>query len=90
MSSVAFDIDGTLLNPDNTPNYRVIDILLWFVENNDDVFIWSGGGMEYAERIARRLGLHTMITVIPKDASMNIDLTFDDQDVTLGKVNIRI
>jgi len=90
---IAFDVDGTLINFDNTPNYRVIDILRWFQQNGDRIIIWSGGGMNYAEHWNNKLGLNADEVVFKTKESalkINPDIAFDDEFINLGKVNIKI
>ena len=97
MSIIAFDVDGTLTyeteNKDRngTPNYENIEILWWFFARGHEIRIWSAGGVEYAETVARRLGLlgHPRINVVAK-GSERVDISFDDQEVDLGKVNIKV
>lgn len=90
---VAFDVDGTLINFDNTPNYKVIDILRWFKSNGDRIIVWSGGGVDYANSWVRRLGLEVYATMIKSKRlaeQEGVDIAFDDEFVELGKVNIKI
>jgi phosphoserine phosphatase len=93
---VAFDVDLTLTNYDNSPNYEVIDILRWFLRNGDRVIIWSGGGFDYAKSCAERLGLYGLKNVmcsmkhLPAAQKLKVDIAFDDEFVQLGKVNIKI
>lgn len=93
MATIAFDIDGTLLVPaTDSPNYHVIDLLRWFLYHNHTVYIWSGGGIDYARHQAERLGFNC--PVIAKDPlvahALGIEITVDDQPITLGKVNIQV
>lgn len=92
ISTIAFDVDGTLIHQvggkEDTPRYDVISLLLFFVGNGHDVFIWSGGGLDYAQRWAEKLGL-AEIQVVEK-GSFVPDIAFDDEAVTLGKVNVRV
>ena len=93
--SVAFDVDDTLLIPSvvtgagvDLPNHANIAILRWFKKNGHDVYVWSGGGVPYAERWVRELKLG--VPVIPKEVNPNIDICFDDCDVLLAKVNVKV
>lgn len=75
------------------PDYELIAVLKWFYENGDEVFVWSAGGMEYAQVIVDKLGLDGMVTVISKEkdeARNDIDIAFDDCEVGLGKVNVLV
>jgi hydroxymethylpyrimidine pyrophosphatase-like HAD family hydrolase len=97
---VAFDIDGTLIHDErnpricDTPRHEIILIYLMLRDLGCKMYIWSGGGIDYAQRWAEKLGLMgpTLIsaaTIIEK-GSMEMDIVFDDEDVKLGKVNIRV
>ena len=92
---VAFDVDDTLILPKNVigasediPNYEVIEIARWFLANGHKVVVWSGGGIDWAKRWAEKLGLNAEIR--EKTKSPDIDICFDDCDVDLAKVNIKV
>lgn len=97
---IAFDVDGTLINFDNTPNYRVINIMRWFIANGERVYIWSGGGYMYAYDWAQKLGFgkdengisKVWVSEKTKEAAERIrpDVCFDDEFVELAKVNIHV
>jgi len=93
---IAFDIDGTLIDMKNAPRYWVIDSLLWFKKIGWDVIVWSGGGVDYAKMVVRRLGLEDIIRVIPKGAE-KVDIAVDDMadgeynlNQSLAKVIIKV
>lgn len=93
MARIAFDIDGTLIKKTingDVPRYDVIAVLTAMVEWGNTVFVWSGGGVDYAEAWARKLGLPPEVRVIGKSKDFDIDLAFDDQEVDLAKANIRV
>lgn len=81
----AFDCDGTLITFGGDPNYPVIDLFHALEKLGVEMYIWSGGGNDYAERIARRLGLKA--TIVTK-GSFKPDLAIDDQTASLGISNI--
>lgn len=111
---VAFDVDDTLWKIrrqktpkgqryDQVPDYDMIAVLRWFYENGDQVYVWSAGGMDYAQQIVNKLGLDDMVTVVPKRGwpteggggsdmkiAPDMDIVFDDEVVTLGKVNVQV
>jgi hypothetical protein len=101
---IAFDIDHTLWKivkgadgkHHQVPDYDLIQVLRWFHSNGDEVFIWSAGGVDYAQTIANKLGLDTLAKIIPKGiygepgSGLKVDLCFDDEDVKLASVNIKI
>ena len=93
---IAFDIDDTLLVPsvvsgfgNDTPNYENIAILRWFQANGHSIVLWSGSGMIWAKTWGEKFGLQPF-TVIQKGRRMDIDICFDDCDVDLAKVNVRV
>jgi len=56
---IAFDVDGTLLN-----NEGMTVLLLQILSKkmkNTKIYVWSGGGKEYAEKICREYGLEKYV-----------------------------
>jgi hypothetical protein len=100
MAKIAFDIDDTLWKIDvkhkrQVPDYDLIQVLRWFVANGDEVFVWSAGGMDYAQTIVDKLGLTDHVTVIPKNGypegkDEEINIAFDDVEVGLATVNVKV
>ena len=93
---VAFDVDDTLIIPSvatgldrDIPNYETIEIYRMFQKLGFFMIIWSGGGVDYARMWADKLGLKPD-AIYPKEKSEDIDIAFDDCDVNLAKVNIKI
>jgi hydroxymethylpyrimidine pyrophosphatase-like HAD family hydrolase len=88
---VCFDVDGTLIhderNPDlcDTPRYDIIMLFHVLELVGCDLYIWSGGGLDYATRWAQKLGLKAKII---EKGDIEPDIAIDDQYITLGKVNI--
>lgn len=93
---IAFDIDDTLLVPSvasgfgrDTPNYNTIVIFKWFQAQGNEMVLWSGSGQDWANTWGDKLGLAPYI-VLPKEKGMNVDIAFDDCDVELGTVNVKV
>jgi len=90
-TAVAFDVDGTLIyqvgEKEDTPRYKIVELFHLFEGLGYRMFIWSGSGLDYAERWARKLGLKAEI--VPK-GSIVPDIAVDDEDVELGTVNLRV
>lgn len=93
---IAFDIDDTLLVPsvatgfgNDTPNYDTVALYKWFQAQGCEMVLWSGSGMDWAQRWGEKLGLQPF-QVLPKQAREDIDIAFDDCDVKLAKVNVRV
>jgi len=91
MSKICFDIDGTLIHQvgqkEDTPRYDIIQLFHLFEQFGCEMCCWSGGGVDYAERWVSKLGLNAV--VVAKGAFVP-DIAFDDENVTLGKVNIKV
>ena len=89
--TVAMDIDGTLIQltgeKEDTPRYDVISMFHSFERLGFTMFCWSGGGIDYCEMWVRKLGLNAQVVA---KGSFIPDIAFDDQEVTLGKLNIRV
>lgn len=102
---IAFDVDDTLIVPtvalpkikhesgamflDGVPNYPVIEVYRFFKGQGHHMIVWSGGGIDYATRQAEKLGLEPD-EVRLKSKGEDIDIAFDDCDVDLAKVNIKV
>lgn len=93
---IAFDVDDTLIIPPcatsldiDTPNYETIAVYKWFQAQGHTMIIWSGSGLDWAKRWAEKLGLNPC-DIRRKQKSEDIDIAFDDCDVDLAKVNIRV
>lgn len=87
---IAFDVDGTLIATDGRPRYDVIAVYQFFQRHGHTMIIWSGGGTDYAQMIADRLYLDPD-AILPKRKERNaVDIAFDDMDVDLATVNIRV
>ncbi|MFW5983185.1 MAG: hypothetical protein ACOCQ4_01695 [bacterium] len=95
MAKIAFDLDDTLIIPAiatgferDVPNYQNIQIFHWFQEQGHYIIVWSGGGVDYVQAWMDRLGLAP--DEICKKGEKEVDIAFDDADVQLGKVNIKV
>ena len=95
MITVAFDIDGTLIYPEGVPNhladtprYDIINFLLFLQKIGCEIVIWSGGGTEYAVHWIYKLGLDNCR--VAEKGSLEPDIAVDDEEVKLGKVNIKV
>lgn len=102
--TVAFDVDGTLIDSEGNTNWRQTETLrLLSRAKNVDIIVWSGGGKDYAEMIVRKLGLEKYVKRCASKNHLGKDLegkhifepdfvpdiAFDDiQDCVLGNINI--
>lgn len=89
---ICFDVDGTLITFDEKPKWIVIDILRQFYALGVTIYVHSGGGQDYAEHWVRRLCIGEFVTgaYCKGDVPEQIDVAFDDEPVTFGKVNIQV
>jgi len=74
-ATVAFDVDGTLIEYDDTPRYDVIAFFKQFEQWGCEMIIWSGGGVDYAKHWAEKLGLEAKII---EKWSIKPDIAIDD------------
>lgn len=96
---IAFDVDGTILNNEgilpDTPTYLrprcgvnlevilLIQILAKKMKNTK-IYVWSGGGKEYAEKIVREYGLDRYVSrcfgkhEYDETIDGKVDICFDD------------
>lgn len=93
---IAFDVDGTLrCNCTDTcedPNKRIVDLFMILHSfKNTDLYVWSGGGADYANRFAFKFGLPVKASrCIGKIGNtIPIDIAIDDiQDTAIGTLNL--
>jgi hypothetical protein len=93
---VAFDVDGALIyeigEKEDTPRYDIIQLFHLLEHFGCKNYVWSGGGTDHAEQWKQKLGLEAK--VIPKtieaSVSVGIDITIDNEEIDLGKINIRV
>ena len=89
--TIAFDVDGTLIHQvgekEDTPRYDIIALFKIYKNLGCEMYIWSGGGFDYAKRWSEKLGLDATIAV---KGSFKPDIAVDDMEVELGKVNLRV
>ena len=88
----------------DTPNYETIALYKWFQSQGNHMILWSGSGMDWARHWNEVLGLQAD-EIIPKEKVMvpvecsgmvypeyepYVDIAFDDCEVDLAKVNVRV
>lgn len=95
MLRIGFDVDGTLrCNCTATcqdPNQRIVEMFKTLASfKNTEMYVWSGGGAEYALRFARLYELPVKDSrCISKFGAPSMDIAVDDiQDTALGKINL--
>lgn len=92
---IAFDVDGTLrCNCTDTCqdiNQRIVDLLHILKSfKNTQIFVWSGGGADYAYKFALKHELPVKdFRCISKIGAPQMDIAIDDiQDTAIGKINL--
>lgn len=87
---VAFDIDNCLIDRDKKPIKANVE-LLKVLSKEHKIICWSGNGHVYAINIINKMGLSNYIVgVLDKYGTFRPDIAFDDQEIDLGKVNIKV
>ena len=92
---VAFYMDDTLIIPSvvtgnrDIPNYETIEIYRWYQAQGCHMILWSGSGVDWAETWGEKLGLKPD-EIRMKKKSEDVDICFDDCEVDLAKVNVRV
>ncbi len=89
----------------DVPNYDTIAVYRWFQAQGHTMIVWSGGGEDYARMWGEKLGLnadhyvdkHCPLRELPWNTRADTnhvatrpDITFDDGDLTLGTVNVKV
>lgn len=88
--TILFDVDGTLVSYNDKPRWDIIEMVKT-LSRYANVYLWSGGGKDYAQMWARKLFLEDYICGYRvKEKDMNVDVCFDDELVDLARVNIKV
>jgi phosphoserine phosphatase len=94
--TVCFDVDGCLRSPSVTHYVRPIEdvrtLMVLLKRMECRIILWSGSGELYARQVARECGVSHLVDQFASktDTTITPDITFDDEEMTRGKVNIRI
>lgn len=86
MTTICFDVDGTLITPQG-PRYDIIHMLLTLKNLGHQVYVWSGGGQEYAEGWVSQLGLGVPAL---RKGEIRPDIAVDDGETGLGIVDLKV
>lgn len=79
-------------------DYDLLQVLRWFVNNGDEVYVWSAGGIDYAQHFVDKFGIEG-VTVVGKmrtdkegvgTGMLKMDIAFDDCETRLAKVDVRV
>ena len=88
---IAFDTDWCLIYKDRKERIEVVTLLKALAGNDNYIIVWSGNGASNVKEVVERLNLSGYVNAImDKTTDIQPDLTIDDKDITLGKLNIKI
>ena len=92
---IAFDVDGTLrcncTDSCEDPNQRIYDLFLILDHfKNTELYVWSGGGADYAWQFTQKFGLPIKQNrCISKIGAPHMDIAIDDiQDTAIADINL--
>ena len=87
---ITFDVNGCLVDENENPRPEIL-ALLQALRGKNKIYIWSGNGFEYANKIAKKIGIDKYIDgILSKYGTFKPDLAIDDQEVELGKLNLKV
>lgn len=91
--TICFDVDGCLINKEGKlieANYQ----LMYKLAEIHKVYIWSGNGWKYAQEKIENISSLRINEIISgylnKYGGFIPDVAFDDQEINLGKLNIKV
>jgi hydroxymethylpyrimidine pyrophosphatase-like HAD family hydrolase len=88
--NICFDVNGCLLDSKLKPISANIELLKKLCESHK-VYIWSGNGFEYAlQKMRKYIPDNYICGYLDKYGTFRPDVAFDDQEIDLGKLNIKI
>jgi len=89
MSNIAFDCDECLIDK-GKPIQANIE-LLKVLSKSHKIYLWSGNGYKHALDVSTQLDIGNIISgVLDKYNTFVPDIAFDNQEIKLGKVDIKI
>ena len=85
---ICFDVDGCLFNVNGTPRMEVINFMGALHDAGHEIWVWSGGGIPYAIHKCQQIDVPIVFS--RKYKTDEVDVCFDDENVSLAKTNIKI
>jgi hypothetical protein len=77
MITVAFDVDGTLIDENDEPRSDILT-MLFLLNKYCHILVWSGSGVGYAQMWGNRLCLPDNVEYASKTQDLLPDVAFDD------------
>jgi hypothetical protein len=91
---IAIDVDNTLIHEVDGSVCLNTDVVALMVAIHNlgvaDIVVWSGGGQDYARHVVEKYGLTHLVYSCDAKGSVGADITLDDQDMSLGLVNLKL
>jgi len=85
--NICFDVDGCLKEKNEPIKANIM--LLKVLSKSHKVYLWSGNGWQYALNFALEYKL-PISGVLDKYNTFLPDIAFDDKEINLGKLNIKL
>ncbi|HEC66777.1 MAG TPA: hypothetical protein ENI23_15995 [bacterium] len=86
--TVGFDVSGTILDVYGEPDLDIIRLInMFYYRFGAEIIIWSGAGEDVATFVANLFPFPIMTR---KKGDIEVDLSFDDEEVNYGEVNVRV
>ncbi len=79
--NIIFDIDGTIISKDDILRPDVKEVFQYLKTKKHKVYLWSAGGIDYADKVANSHNLTSLLVgILPKGLKLNIepDIVVDD------------
>ena len=87
--NICFDCDECLIEKGKPIEANVM--LLKVLADKHKIYLWSGNGYKHALEIAEQLGISSIIEgVLNKYNTFIPDIAFDNQEIKLGLINVKL
>jgi len=88
--NICFDVDDCLIDKEGYKIEANVELLKVLSEKHK-VYIWSGNGYFHAYEVAKSLKIDGLINgVLNKYSTFKPDIAFDNQEIDLGRLNIKL
>jgi len=90
----AVDVDNTLIEQRGAEvvlNTKVLALVVALFELDVcELVLWSGGGADYAEHVARKFGVHHLFSKFTGKQRDYADISLDDQPNSLAAISLKL